>query len=159
MKPEYRYCEIRQDGRTLEGVAIRYGDVARIGVRARERFEPRAFGNLESADVILNVAHDRARPLARTGAGLFLVDTAESLTVRAELPNTREADDVLELIKAGVLRGLSIEFLARQKRFEGEIRVVSDAALTGLGVVDRPAYRGSAVSARSATDQRRRLWL
>ena len=52
--------------------------------------------------------HVRERPLARTGgAGLELSSTdLKLLEVRADLPNTTDADDALELVKVGVLRGL-----------------------------------------------------
>ena len=60
---EYRFCELRREGRTLEGKAIAYGDTARIGARA-ERFLPGAFGaDVGGLDVLLNVQHDRARRL------------------------------------------------------------------------------------------------
>ena len=82
-------------GRTLSGTAIRYGDVARLPW-GQERFEPGAFDDVAGADVILNVAHDRGRPIARTGGGgLVLADSADALTIRADLPATREADDAL----------------------------------------------------------------
>ena len=33
----------------------------------------------------------------------------------ATLPKTRDADDVLELVRTGVLRGLSLEFAAQSE--------------------------------------------
>ena len=86
MKTEFRFCEVRREGRVLSGTAITYGDVARVG-SMRERFAPGALGDLAGADVLLNVQHDRAQPLARTGGGgLTLTDSATGLEVRAELP-------------------------------------------------------------------------
>ena len=151
MAVERRYTALRQSGgRVLAGVAIRYGDTARLPW-GRERFEPGAFGAVEAADVIMNVAHDRGRPIARTGGGgLVLADDTEALTIRATLPQTREADDALELVRSGVLRGLSVEFRAEAERAEGGTRIVEAAALTGLGLVDSGAYPGSTVEARAA---------
>ena len=146
---EYRFTpELRADGRALEGTAIRYGDIARLG-SVRERFEPRSV--TPAADgVILNVQHDRNRPLARTGerGGLELLDSSDALRLRAALPNTREADDTLELVRRGVLRGLSVEFDIIRERWDGMLRIVERALLSGIGVVDRPAYPQSAVHAR-----------
>ena len=146
---ERRYAELRQGpGRTLEGVAIRYGDVAALPW-GQERFEPGAFGEVATGDVILNVAHDRARPIARTGGGgLALADSADALTIRADLPVTREADDALALVRAGVLRGLSVEFLPIAERTEGTTRVIERATLAAIGLVDTGAYPGSTVEAR-----------
>ena len=100
--------------------------------------------------MILNSHHERARPLARTaGGGLQLVDTETELTIRAELPQTTEADDVLALVRSGVLRGLSIEFSSQAERLEEvDLRIVERAKLSAISVVDRPQYQDSTVQAR-----------
>ena len=143
---ELRYFEVRQEGeRRLTGTAIRYGDVATLPWGGSERIEAGAFQPI--GDVILNASHDRGRPLARTGAGLELIDGRDALRMTATLPETREAEDTLALVRAGVLRGLSIEFRAVAERFDG-VRVIERAALAGIGVVDTPAYSESEVEAR-----------
>ena len=145
---EFRAFVFRQDGRRLQGTAIRYGDVARTPL-GPERFERGAFGDVQAVDAILNIQHDRRKPLVRTdGGGLTLTDSATALTIRAELPNTQESNDALELVRMRVLRGLSIEFEALRERVENGIRVISRAALIGIGLVDRPAYRDSLVEIR-----------
>ena len=157
MKTEFRFCEVRREGRVLAGKAITYGDVASVG-SGRERFVPGAFGSLADADVLLNVQHDRARPLARTGGGgLTLTDSAAALEVRAELPASASADETLALVAAGVLRGFSIEFVAQRERMESGVRVLLAARLVNIGVVDRPAYSQSTVAAR-AEDEAAREW-
>lgn len=158
MTTETRFAEIRQDGRRLYGVAIRYGDTARLPW-GPERFEAGAFGDVANADVILNVQHNRGQPIARTPDTLKLTDTAEMLSISAELPQTRDADDVLELVRTGVLRGLSIEFIPRDEALENKVRVVTRAELTGVGVVDKPAYPASSVAARHQNRRRRWIWL
>ena len=151
-KTEYRFCEVRREGRVLEGRAITYGDVARVG-SSRERFVPGAFGSLEGADLLLNVQHDRGRVLARSGGGgLVLTDSATALEVRAELPETRESDDTLKLVEAKILRGFSLEFVALRERMEGPTRVLVQARLVGLAVVDKPAYRASTIAARAEVE-------
>ena len=146
---ERRYFELRQgEGRRLEGTAVRYGDEAALPW-GKERFEAGAFSGGMS-DVRLTVQHDRGRPLARTGAGLTLDDNAERLALAAELPATREADDTMTLVRAGVLRGLSVEFRAVVERMEGETRVISRATLGAVSVVDEPAYPQSEIEARMA---------
>ena len=73
------------EGRTLTGAAVRYGDAARpyFGL---ERIVPGSFGDRSAVDAVLNAMHCRDRPLTRTGAGLAFKDTAEALSIRAELP-------------------------------------------------------------------------
>ena len=158
---ERRYVALRADseGRRLSGVGVRYGDVARLPW-GRERIEAGAFAPL--GDVILNASHERAAPLARVGAGLTLDDTAERLAFSAELPATRAADDVLELVRAGVMRGASVEMRVTAERFESGVRVIERATLAAIGVVDTPAYSASEVEARRAAmpaPARRRVWL
>ena len=153
---EKRYCELRSEGRIISGVAVKYGDVAVLPF-GRERFQAGAFPTVATDDLILNYAHDRSRALSRTGGGgLVVTDTAKSLSIKADLPPTREADDVLTLIRSGVLRGLSLEFIARSERREGGVRVVERATARGFGIVDRPAYSSSLVSAREEVRQRGR---
>ena len=162
MKPEKRFVELRADaeGRRLSGVAVRYGDTARLPW-GRERVERGAFAPV--GDVILNAHHDRAAPLARTGAGLTLEDTAERLAFAADLPATRAADDVLELVRAGVMRGASVEMRVTAERFEAGVRVIERASLSAIGIVDTAAYPASEVEARKAAlaapTRRRRVWL
>ena len=153
---ERRVVELRADpdGRRLSGRAMVYGEVS---PSFRERFEPGAFGDVGAADVVLNVQHERGRALARTGGGgLVLTDGPDALRMAASLPQTREADDVLSLVRAGVLRGLSVEFRAIDEADEGGVRVIRRAELSGLAVVDRAAYEGAAVAARASGAGRRR---
>ena len=151
-KTEFRFCEVRREGRALSGVAIAYGDTARVGARA-ERFLPGAFGDVSKLDVILNAQHDRSAPLARThGGGLELDDSATALSVRATLPETRVADDILTLVESRVLRGFSIEFLAQRERLVGKTRELLAARLLNISVVDRPAYPQSTVAAREEVE-------
>lgn len=146
---EKRALEIRNvTGRTLEGVALRYGDTALIGPSMRETFTPGAFSPI--GDVILNGHHDRGVPLARTGGGgLSIEDTPTELRVKAALPETTQADDVLALVRSKVLRGLSIEFVAVEERLEGDLRIVERARLSAISVVASPAYAASVVEARA----------
>ena len=140
---ETRFLECRADGRIVTGAALRYGDTARIP-GGRETFRARAFGDVAALDVRLNVMHDRRRLIARTGGGgLLLTDSPERLAIRADLPNTRDADDALTMLKSGLLRGISIEFDPQQESQQGDLRTIERADLSGIGLVDIPAYRES----------------
>ena len=142
---ERRFVEFRQEGRSLSGVAVTYNTPTVI-YDFREQFQAGAFGSVAALDVILNRQHDRRMPLARTGGGgLTLTDSTERLEVVADLPSTRDADDTLALIVAGVLRGLSLEFAASKERWEGNLRTIEAAKLSAVAVVDRAAYSDSTV--------------
>lgn len=76
--------EVRAEGDgppVVSGTVIRYGESSQVTPTIKERFRPGAFGpDVGRLDVILNVMHDRARPLARSnGGGLVLTDSPEAL--------------------------------------------------------------------------------
>lgn len=146
METEFRFVEFRQSGEnTIEGRVVRYGSFAEIGGSLRERFAP---GSVSHSDVIANIQHERAKPVARTGAGLTLVDSAAELRATIAMPDTAYGREARELVQAGILRGLSMEFLAHQEDWEGSERTIMRAELVGIGIVDRPAYPDSVIAAR-----------
>ena len=147
---EVRAFELRQLGeRRLVGTAVRYGDTAKLAF-GQERFMPGAFGDVNACDVILNRQHQRTLILARTGGGgLTLDDNERRLLVSAELPETREAQDAIVMVQRKLLRGFSLEFRAREERFENRIRIIEKAELVGVSLVDTPAYSDSQVALRA----------
>ena len=125
------------------GTVVRYGDTAELGGFS-ETFEEGAYGDVGALDVTVNVQHERSRLLGRTGrGGVLLRQEGAAVVMAATLPATREADDALTLIRNGTLRGLSSEFHAERERFEGNLRRIISATLSGIGIVDRSAYPGS----------------
>ena len=152
---ERRYFELRfdSDERRITGTAMRYGDVAVLPWGDKERFEPGAFGEVAGADVILNIQHDRAQPIARTlGGTLRLSDSSGELTIDATLPDTPAANGALANVRAGILRGFSVEFMPKETRKEDGVIIVEKASLPAIGLVDRPAYKKSRVHPRSEAD-------
>lgn len=148
---ERRCFELREssNSRLITGITMMYKRQTKLAF-GHEMFMPGVFGDVRELDIILNLQHQRVAPLARTGGGgLELDDNHMRLMVRAELPETRDADDTLELIRTKVLRGLSIEFDAIEERFENRVRIIDKAILYGVGVVDRPAYADATVQARA----------
>ena len=163
MHPELRFTELRAEpsSRQLSGIAVRYGDVARMPW-GEERIDAGAFGSI--GDILLNRQHDRGKPLARTnGGGLTFTDGNDALRMTATLPETRDGDDVLALVRSGVMRGLSTEFIAEDESFDGSLRIIKRARLVGLAVVDQGAYPASLVSQReqalrTGAHRRRVVW-
>ena len=140
-----RPVELRAEGRQLSGVVMPYNERA-LMPWGGERFEPGAFQPL--GDVKLNLQHQRTTLLTRTGAGLELVDGPDALRMVAALPDVTAARDAVELVRAGVLQGLSVEFTAVRERLENGDRVLERAFLSAIGVVDDGAYPGATVEAR-----------
>ncbi len=140
--------EYRADAGEVAGVAVRYGDEAKIPTHRgvfRERIAPGAFGDVSGLDVILNLMHQRTRPLARSGSGLHLADGKERMELRAELPNTTDGRDARELLARGVLRGLSVEMIVTADEVDpvARTREIRRADLKGVGLVDVAAYGDS----------------
>ena len=144
-----RPLELRAEGRKLEGIALRYGD---ISPTHRERFIPGAFGDLGDQVRWLDYRHDRTRVLAHSGegGGLVLEDSPESLSLRAELPPLPLTTRALEEIASGTLSGLSIEFRAQKESRDAGIRIIESAQLAGIGLVAEPSYPESKVELRQA---------
>ena len=157
MSMETRFAgalEIRAagDGYELHGTVMKYSDTARYGA-LQEMFAP---GSLVPADdgVVLNNQHVRSAPLARSPDTMVLVDGPTEMTMTASMPSTSLAGDVVSLVRAKVLRGLSVEFRVVKEQWTGRTRLIKRAILTGLAVVDRAAYPESEVEARSADLER-----
>lgn len=151
---EYRFVEFRHQAGQLGGVVIRYGNHAQIGGFSEE-FAPGAFGQPE--DVILNLQHQRAKPVARMGAGLMLQDSPQDLRAHVDLPDTVHGREARELVDANILRGFSVEFSVAKETWTGDHRCVQEATLHGIALVDRPAYSDSQIAARWRDDAHRRL--
>ena len=135
------------DGRILEGVAMIYGSTAVIaGGAFEESFEVGAFDPI--GDVTLDNSHNRERVIGRTGANMTLTDGPERLEFRAEIPRTRDGDDVLELVKHNIFRNCSVSFVPLSERMEGERRIIEKAELRAIAICDRGAYASTSVSTR-----------
>ena len=151
----YYDIEFRADGSALSGLAVPFGQLGTIvkaGRLLRERVRP---GALSWADVVLSRGHDPATAMARTPDSLVVAETAEGIVFRAEPPDTTLFEDTRRLIKAGVLRGVSIEFRAIEEAAEAGVRVITKGELLGISIVSRAAYPQTMVQARS----KRRYWL
>ena len=136
--------ELRAEGRRLTGTVMPYDQVS---PSHRERFAPGALRLAES--VHLDLFHDPERAIAwHPGGGLTLDNGQAALKMSASLPPIPAADRALAEIKAGRVGGLSVEFRAvAESRIDG-IRVISDAVLSGIGIVRSPSYDGARVEAR-----------
>ena len=155
---EFRASDGPDSPGTVVGIALRYGDTAELAPGLREVFEPGAFGDLGTADVILNSMHKREQLLARTlGGGLELRNSVTALEVEARLPATTLGRDTAALLASRVLKGLSIEFRCKRDTLAGGLRTVHEAILTGVAVCDRAAY-GQSLAALQTRMHVAELW-
>ena len=125
-------------------------------VRASDRAEQFSKGALRwpSDGVLLRAMHRRDSPIAR-----FTPEATDGeVRVAIQLPDTTSGRDAASNVKAGVLRGLSVEFVAERERQASGVRVIERARLVGAGLVDSPSYAGAGVEVRDK-GRRARLWL
>ena len=151
-----RFGEVRAEGRTVSGPAIRYGD---ISSSHRERFEAGAITLDEARTYWLDREHNPEVILAHTGAGLELRTENDGLYIDAELPELPACNRALEDVRSGRLKGLSVEFFAlSEHRTEAGLRVIERAELVGIGLVKHPGYSQSVAELRHA-DRILPLWV
>ena len=144
--------ELRAEGRRLIGTVLRFGD---ISPTHRERFEP---GSLRMAESVhLDLHHDPMRAVAwAPDGGLDLRFDDDGVHLDATLPPLPAADLALAEVRSGKSTGLSLEFRCLKATREAGIRVIGEALITGVGIVQSPSYADSRVEARA---RRRRAWL
>ena len=140
---ERRAHAVAADGRTASGVAMPYGVSADVrlpsGERVTERFE--AGSILYAPGLVVNRNHDAGDVLADLNGGtLRMVDGPDALRFEARLSRPVDAT------------AASVEFVALKERRMGRERIVGQAALLGLALLDGvpPAYHGADVEVRQA---------
>ena len=156
MPTEFRYAPLTTEvgAPHFEGVIMRYGAIGE-GPFGKEVFLPGSFGDLSQSSILLNIQHDRSRPIARTPDTMTLADTTSMLTLTAKPPDTTEVRDAKLMVQAKILTGLSIEFTAFEQEHRNGLRVISKAQLCGVGLVDTPAFPASTVEARRQQHEQR----
>ena len=138
-----------------------FGTLLTYGERAVDRAEMFAPGSLiwPANGIVLRRQHVREAPIARVIPEL----RGAALVIDAPLPDTAAGRDAAAEIRAGLFRGLSVEFNAQRERRAGGVRRIEAGLLVGAGLVDTPSYAGSRVEVRNQwrgwSEDRRRFWL
>lgn len=148
----YRSAELTPGtGRTVVGIAVPYGQVAVVsdgdGRSYREQFEFGACARTireRGGKVKLLAQHDHRRfPI---GKATSLVERSDGLHGEFAIPATAEGDDVLTLIRDGVLDSFSVGFRGIRDRWDGDVRVRTEVALIEVSLVGLPAYPGAEIA-------------
>lgn len=130
----------------------------------KERIAPGAFARdlADNKDIRALINHDTSRVIGRSSAGtLSLEETEKGLFVEISLPDTTEARDLLENVKAGNIDGMSFGFRARDaewaeaerakdgKKKKYDYRILKDVELIEVSAVAFPAYPATSIAHRS----------
>ena len=148
---ELRADETRQSPGRLTGTLLTYGQ------RASDRAEVFADGALSWDDggIILNEQHNRQAPIMRFAPKV----EGREVRISAPLPDTQRGRDAATMIRAGTLRGLSIEFRALEEGKRDGVREVRQARLLAAALVDDASYKGALEVRQRDRGRRRRIWL
>ena len=130
-----------ENGRGVVGTAIVYNSETKLPWGTREKIMPGALV-WDEEKTILNLQHQRQKPLARSGKNgtLKLIDSPSELKFEAEIVKTTDGDNALALIGDNVIRGASIEFSVEKSDYDGELEIIRAGKLFGIGLVDIPQY-------------------
>ena len=137
-------------GRTVHGVAVPYGQVAEVndgGRPYRERFEFGAFGRSiaeRGHKVRLLTQHDHRK--LPVGRALELREERDGLYASFEVARTSDGDDLLELVRSGLVDSFSVGFSPVRDRRDGDIVTRVEASLREVSAVSEPAYPGAAIA-------------
>jgi HK97 family phage prohead protease len=143
------------DGRTIYGRAVPYGRVAELGGRRRERFVFGAFSKQLRSRQIHRVGIYQSH--RRRIAGDFPIGSTADLEERSDglwgiwrLIRSSEADTAIEVVKGGLVRGLSVGFSSPEGgtvRTRDGIEEVRLAHLDHVCLTDVPIYEDAEVMA------------
>ena len=142
--------EVRDDGRTLIGIAVPYGTEAHI-VEHRQRyvetFIPGAFADAGTHP--LTATHPRDGAELPIGVSVELRDEADGLHGAWHVSDTELGNEVVTLVRDGVPLGLSVGFVEGIDRWNREHTRVERvaASLDHVAVVRTPAYASARVHA------------
>lgn len=141
----------------IRGVPIVFNAQTLVGELYWEQIAPGAVdlahgGVHGDGDIRLLWNHDHGRPLARTKGGtLRLTKTAKEVKAQADLPDTSDGRDVAELIRRGVLDGMSFGFVIDDYQQTGKapdgrsVVTITALRLHEISVVTWPQYTQTSV--------------
>lgn len=106
---ELRYDE-KQSKRTLSGYAVVFNDVTTIGNKFEERVDSTALDGVDMSNTFALYNHDWSAVIGRSGKNMRMEVDQKGLRVDVELPNTTMANDLSELVRSGIVSGMSFGF-------------------------------------------------
>jgi HK97 family phage major capsid protein len=137
--------------RTLRGLIVPFGAVGNTSAGAVE-FHPEAFGAIKAEELVLNMEHERTRPLGRGVAGSEKITPAGIEMAFKIAPTTAGTDALIEAAE-GLRPAFSIEASADEYTIEKGVMKVSRATLTGVAHVTNPAFKAAQILEVAATEE------
>lgn len=142
---ETREIELRLDNleeRTIRGIAVPYGSSANIGGQYEERFAPGAIDSVTDVKIFYGHNYDEL-PVGVLTEGR---DTEAGFEVMGRISDTTRGNDLLTLMRDGVLNKFSVGFVPVEQTRDGNTVTRTKVDLRELSVVAWPAYNGAAIT-------------
>ena len=127
------------DQRTITGLAVPYGQEIAIANNTYERFAPNAITSIEDVKLFWN--HDE--PIGKVVEGR---ETDAGFEITAYISETPRGEEVLTLLRDGVLNKFSVGFIPVENERDGNTVVRTLVDLKEVSVVPFPAYSGANIS-------------
>lgn len=136
--------------RTIRGLLVPFGKVGNTSA-GPVRFKFGAFGEIDPSEIVLNMEHDRTRPLGR-GIGNSLEVSPAGISMAFKIAPTGAGNDALVEASEGLRPAFSIEANVNEYTIEKGVMVVSSAKLEAVAHVTNPAFKDAQISQVAACD-------
>jgi HK97 family phage major capsid protein len=137
--------------RTIKGLVVPFAKVGNTSA-GPVRFEFGAFGDIDASQIVLNMEHDRTRPLGRGIAGSEEV-TPAGVSMAFKIAPTGAGNDALVEASEGLRPAFSIEAKVNEYTIEKGVMVVASANLEAVAHVTNPAFKDAQISDVAATEE------
>jgi HK97 family phage major capsid protein len=136
--------------RTIKGLVVPFAKVGNTSA-GPVRFEFGAFGDIDPSQIVLNMEHDRTRPLGRGIAGSEEI-TPAGISMAFKIAPTGAGNDALVEASEGLRPAFSVEANVGEYTIEKGVMVVSAANLEAVAHVTNPAFKDATISSVAATE-------
>ncbi len=136
--------------RTIKGLVVPFAKVGNTSA-GPVRFEFGAFGEIDASQIVLNMEHDRTRPLGRGIAGSEEI-TPAGVSMAFKIAPTSAGNDALVEASEGLRPAFSIEAAVNEYTIQRGVMVVSAANLEAVAHVTNPAFKDAQIATVAATE-------
>ena len=141
-------------GNKLTGYAVKFNDITTIGNQFEERVANTAFSGVDMTNTLALWNHNYDEPVGRAGKNLNLSIDSKGLRFDIDLPNTTRGNDIAELVRTGIVGGMSFGFTIADDEWEQRdgmpLRTINEVdSLYEITFTAIPAYPTTEIAMRS----------
>ena len=136
--------------RTIKGLVVPFAKVGNTSA-GPVRFEFGAFGEIDPSQIVLNMEHDRTRPLGRGIAGSEEI-TPAGISMAFKIAPTGAGNDALVEASEGLRPAFSIEAKVNEYTIEKGVMIVASANLEAVAHVTNPAFSDATITDVAASE-------